>query len=416
MISRFAFTFLFCSLLGFASAQENGTPDYAHARGLALAGNHALAEQELTTLLSIYPLDLDARTLLGRVYAWQEKYDAAIAELEQVLERDPLHQDGRNALLDALLWSQRYAAAVPVAKQGLADYPLFADYQYKYARALYETGEEAAAAQSLAQLLQFNPAHEEGLSLQKQISDKSLRYTATVAAGIMLFSELYDPASYGYLQAERRNDWGKSILRLNMASRFAEQGLQGEIDLYPVLKDGLYGYLNYGYSGSVLFPEHRAGAELFGRLSAKAEGSLGLRWLSFDPANRVLLYTGSLSLYKGHMWYSIRPYLSTQERLGTGFSMTAQARRYFSNTLSYAELNASLGYSPDFRVIQAGSGLSGEEVFALQSQRIGIVLQKSLSRRWYAGFEGSLTHQEVLIAGTDYVWITNLLARASYRF
>ena len=416
LIARLTITLFLCLTGTALFAQEPAPADYAHAREEALAGRYAHAEKELLSLLEVYPQDLDARVLLGRVYAWQERYDAAITQLEQVLSADPEHQDGRNALLDALLWSKRYEQALPVVAQGLEDYPVFADFHYKQAWAQYETGQEEAAAQTLAQLFFLNPAHEAGLALQARMGLEHYRNTLTAAAGVMLFSELFDPASYAMLEGMRQHNWGKSLLRLNMNSRFGEQGWQGEIDLYPVIKDGLYGYLNYGYSGSFLFPEHRAGAEVFARVSAKAEGSLGLRWLSFDPANEVLLYTGSLSLYHRQMWYSLRPFVTSHERAGTGVSVGLQARRYFGNPLNFIELGVNVGYSPDFRIIQAGNGLSSEELFALQSQRIGLIVQKSLSQRWFIGFEGSLTHQEVQIADTDYLWITNLLARASFRF
>lgn len=198
------------------------------------------------------------------------------------------------------------------------------------------------------QLLTVNRSSEPAKSLKSQIQIAQLKYDASLIAGVDVFSSVYDPSLYASLQLSRNNRWGSSIVRINLANRFQTVGIHGEIDLYPSITDGVYGYLNYGFSRSSLFPAHRIGAEIYSKLPKSFEGSVGGRYLYFDDNRQVLIYTGSIGWYHKNLWFSLRPYVTPDINAGTSFSLGLDIRRYFSTLTTYLSLRGRYGYSPDF--------------------------------------------------------------------
>ena len=129
-----------------------------------------------------------------------------------------------------------------------------------------------------------------------------------------------DPWQLISLEYLRRGTPGVLVARVNYANRFDLSGLQYEVDVYPLIGERAYAYLNYGYSSDALFPEHRVGGEYFQGLPGGWEVSAGVRHLRFDES--VTLYTGSIGKYWGNNWLSFRPWvrsldgeLSTSGRL-----------------------------------------------------------------------------------------------------
>jgi YaiO family outer membrane protein len=385
------------------------------ARDEAFNGNRVKAREMLIYLLDKSPNYADVRILLGRTYAWDGDRERAKKAFKRVLESDPDNQDALNALIDVQMWGDEYKSALSTANIGIKYYPTFEDYIYKKASSLasLERFEEANA--TLNQLLEINPAHEKGLALRKSIKESQLRYSLNVRLGADFFSRNFDPAYYGSMQLSRNNDWGSSIGRINYSRRFNEAGIQGEVDLYPIIKKGVYGYLNYGFSKSSLFPDHRFGAEVFSKLPKSFEGSLGLRHLIFAPTS-FTIYTGSLGWYYKSMWLSARPFITPDKNAGTSFSIGLTARRYFNNPSTFLEFSGGFGYSPDIRTIQSGQGLATDEIFTLKAQRFGIGFNKLLKYNWIASLDTNFVHQELTFDLGNYVWITSIIGNITYRF
>ena len=130
-----------------------------------------------------------------------------------------------------------------------------------------------------------------------------------------------------------------------MAKRFGDTGFQYEIDAYPKISENNYGYLNYGFSQSSVFPDHRFGAEIFHSFPKAFEGSLGIRTLFFGSSD-VTIYTGSVGKYISNYWISLRSYV-TPGTTGTSVSGQLQMRRYFSDPENYIGLRLGYGVSPD---------------------------------------------------------------------
>lgn len=45
--------------------------------------------------------------------------------------------------------------------------------------------------------------------------------------------------------------------RINLANRYGITGIHGEMDAYPKISENNYGYMNYGFSQSDVFPKNR---------------------------------------------------------------------------------------------------------------------------------------------------------------
>ncbi|MFO7846660.1 MAG: YaiO family outer membrane beta-barrel protein [Balneolaceae bacterium] len=181
------------------------------------------------------------------------------------------------------------------------------------------------------------------------------------------FDQIFDPWNTGYVQLSRQTPYGSALARVNMGSRFETTGYQPQIDFYPSLVDGMYGYLNAGYSNSSIFPQYRFGAELFKSLPRAFEVSAGFRHLRFSESN-VTILTGSLTKYIGNYLFTARPYVTPND-LGVSSSLTLIARKYFSTADNYITMRGGFGFSPEERTFQLNVN---EEIFLLQSSYIGI--------------------------------------------
>ncbi len=229
------------------------------------------------------------------------------------------------------------------------------------------------------------------------------------------FSDTYGPMNSGFIELTRRTAYGSLFARLNYASRFGTRGIQAETDLYPRLTDGIYAYLSYGYSTSELYPRHRAGAELYTKLPSSYEGSVGLRHLFFGPASSVTIYTGSIGLYFGSYWISVRPYLIPNDA-GLTKSASVTLRRYLGDAENFISLKAGAGFSADERTIQSSTGFSGQEVFYLKSQTVGAGWQQGLSTYLLLVAMCDVTNQEISFKPGNYTTMYSLSLGLRARF
>lgn len=388
---------------------------FQRARETAFAGKREEARAMLLTILERSPNYMDVRIFLARTYAWDGMRAQARKELQTVLAQSPQHEDAFNALVDVEMWDDQFAHGLTVVNTALSYYPNSEDLLYKKASILNSLNKSDEAEIVLNQLLTINPSHEKGISLLNDLRKARMKYTAGVSYDLDMFSRTFNPAHALSAQLARANRWGSSIIRLNYAHRFSSNGIQPEIDLYPRIADGIYAYLNYGYSESDLFPQHRVGAELFTKLPASFEASAGVRYLYFGSTSKVTIYTGSLGWYYKSYWFSLRPYITPGEP-GTSFSTNLTVRRYFSDADNYIGLTGGYGFSPDDRRIQSAAGLSSDGIYILKSQRLAIAWQKTLKRNLILNTSLGVVHQELSFDQGKYVWITNIVVGIRKRF
>ena len=403
------FILLGCHTLSAQEWKDKSVDDiFSLAREKAFNGNREEARTMLTYILGKSPGYHDVRTLLGRTYAWDGQRDKAREEFKKVLDEKPRDEDALNARIDVEMWDSKYEQALAIADKALETYPNSQDFLYKRASCLSSLNLNDDALVTLSQLLTINPAHEKGLALLRTIKTQRLKYTLGVSYSVDIFNQAFDPAQYASLQLARANSWGSSIVRVNYANRFGTNGVQTEIDLYPKIADGVYAYLNYGFSLTSLFPDHRIGAELYSRLPKSLEGSLGIRYLDFGDTSKVMIYTGSLGWYFRSYWLSIRPYITPDSKTGTSASAVITLRRYFENRDQYIGLVTGFGFSPDERKFQTGSGFTSDGIYTLKSQRVGLTASFELKHNFIVLMSADVGRQQVLFNGGNYITITSL--------
>lgn len=208
-------------------------------------------------------------------------------------------------------------------------------------------------------------------------------YRIGVEYGYVSFgSDGPDPWHLATAELIRRGPAGALVGRVNWAERFGDSGVQLEADAYPRLSRRVFLFLNGGWSDSEVFPEARAGAELYLTMPGGIETSAGARRLWFRDSELTLV-TGSVGLYAGSYYLSLRPYVAPRDE-ADDVSGSLLVRRYFGGTESYATLVVGAGSTPSEAPLEF-------EVDRLTSQRVTLYGRHPVSRhlgvRWNAGWE-----------------------------
>lgn len=411
-----AATILFLSIVflcpGWAFSQEIDNVDTAfeEARQLAFDGEREEARKLAYAILEISPDYHDVRILIARTYSWDGQYNDSRRELAYVLENTPDHKDALMASIDNEIWAEKPDVAVQFATIATRYYPVDVPVLLKSANAHQSAGMDREVVLILNRVDQINPSNSEARELRRSIRISNQNYTLTGSYTYDHYSEVFGPAQKGHIQLARRTSIGSIIGRLNYGNRFDTIGFQPEIDFYPSIADGWYGYLNVGYTKSSIFPEFRAGAELHKRIPYGFELSLGFRYLKFQNSD-VIIYTGTITKYQGNWLFTFRPYI-TPSSVGISRSINLLARRYFAGPDNYVTFRGGFGFSPEERRFQDVSG----DVFFTESQFLGIDAFKSLSHTvsLFASFD--VAKQELSFSPGDFTEIYTFNGGIQIRF
>ncbi len=360
-------TMLLCIalLVAFASPTTAlaGQDRYDQARELAFAGDREGARVILRDLLTDSPNNWDARILLGRTLAWDKRYDEARAELQSVVQAKPRYADARNALVDVELWSDHPEQAIAVLDDGLAHDPNNTDFLLKKATAQKKIGLEGDAMVTLDRLLDRDPSNERAAEMFRSLRVERAQNKFGIGYGYTDMDTLSSAWHGASAQLSRRTPIGSFAVRMNWSRRFDSTAKQFEVDGYPRIMNGLYAYVNYGYSADRLYPNHRYGAELYANLPHGIELSGGFRHLVFDNSE-VTMYTGTVAKYVGNWWISLRPYI-TPKSAGTSQSYALTVRRYFGDRDTFVGVTAGGGSSP-------GELQDVTDLLRLDSRKVGV--------------------------------------------
>lgn len=357
---------------GFSQEIANVDSSFQQARELAFEGEREEARELARAILEIAPDYHDVRILIARTYSWDQQYENARQELKLVLDAEPGHSDALHAAIDNELWGGDPQQAVLHAITATRMYPTNETLLVKRAEAHLSAGQNQEALQILNIVEQLNPRNEQVRDIRRRIDLSGQNYTLSASFTYDRFSDVFDPWKNSYLQLSRSTPIGSVIARLNYSDRFGSTGIQPEIDIYPGIADGFYGYFNFGYTTSTLYPRIRIGGELYKRLPGGFEASFGFRHMRFE-SSEITIYTGSLSAYYQNWYISARPYL-TPGSTGLSRSFNLTLRRYLDGPENYFTLRGGFGFSPEERRFQDVSG----ELFLVHSQYAGLGLFKSL--------------------------------------
>lgn len=375
-------------------AQEKINLDvlFKKARTASFQGNRKQAREICKYILEKKPGYHDVRVFLGRLYSWDKEYDSARKELKKVLTDKPNHIDALSALIDVENWTDNLYLALKYCNQGLRIYPNNESFRMKKARILVRMEDFKAASESINQLLEANPSHKEALQLLERIQFSTQQYELSLRYRFDKFDrgEIdFGPWHFLTFELLRKLVLGSIIGRVNYASRnFGSRtvtGTQFELDAYPKIIKGIYGYLNAGYSSSSVFPKYRLGGELYRSFLRSFEVSLGIRYLDFSGSS-VLIYTGNLGKYYKNYWFSFRPFV-TSKSTGISFSGIFLMRRYFADADNYLTLLIGFGSTPVEIFFL-------EDIERLNSYKIELDVQKMITRTFLIEFRISFEKEE----------------------
>lgn len=269
----------------------NPEEEYSRIRSLAFDGNYAEAEPAARKLVKEYPEFGDARVLLGRIIAWQGRYDEAAAVIDTLLATEPQNTDALSALTDIRRWSRDRSQQVTAPTDIRAGY-MFDTYGEPYKR----------------------------------------------------FWQVFT------LGAGHRFSWGTAVASVNYGhinigepSNTSDGDFQLAAEAWPELTRNNYAYVAYAYSDGPWFPRHRAALEIWQSLPAGLAVSAGVNYYYFD--HNIFLGTVSLEKYFGQYWFSGRAYFHFKD-IGVTTSFFLNARRYLGTT-DYVQLTLGTGTAPD---------------------------------------------------------------------
>lgn len=381
------FSFILVAICSFSSgiAQSSYQVDslFRVAQNLAFAGNYSESRVHTAKIIADFPQHYDAALLQARTHLWEQSYDQGINEIRQIIQLDSNLHGAWQSLFDGYLWAARTEAALALydtLPQSLQQDPVFVLIKARIYNDLKNYHESLTLTEllivrhpNLAGIQRLHLNNLQKIQKQHMLLDYQFsNFDADIPNWHWLALE------YG-LQLKN----GPILLRATQISRFNLPSTQIELEYYPRLNDKTSLYAGLGIGQGVLFPNFRAGFEIFNMLPAAMEWSAGFRHIQFADA-AVTSYTLSLSKYYKNWWLNLRPFvIPTAGNVYLTYSL--QARRYFESSRHWLSVTAGLGNSPDmdFRLNRPELQVS-DQIFLLDALLVRIDYQLPIQFSWIA--------------------------------
>lgn len=365
--------FISCGTGAPAMAQVPVQGPVERARVLSDEGRRADALALLEGHLRESPRDVDARLVYGLILSWEGRYDQARDALQQVLTQTPEYLDARVALMNVEWWAGRTKEAIDLARQVLAR----------------EAG------------------HPQARLVLQRLEARSHPWMVGLSASRDSFADTFDPWTEMSVSAGRQTPAGSLIVRGSRADRFGDTDEMVEVEFYPSIRAGTYGFVGVGISPDhTLYPERRFSADLYQSLGWGVEVSIGYRQLAFAETTRI--YVGTLTKYLGNWMVTGKVFHVPDRDVGGSWSYHGQLRRYFgSSGTSFFGAGYSYGISrEDPRGV--------DDLVQLDANTGRLQVQLDLGPRIQFSGGGTLSRQERVFR--DPQWQTTLSAGLALRF
>ncbi|HEY5511576.1 MAG TPA: YaiO family outer membrane beta-barrel protein [Prolixibacteraceae bacterium] len=338
----------------------------------------------------------DAAVLMGRTYAWDQKYDSARIVLKKIIMAEPGYYDAVDALIDNELYCGNNLEAIKYADLGLSSHPNEASFLYKKARALNNSGNSLKASEILNHIISIDPTDKKAVDLLLSIKENKMINQLKLNYWADYFSDQDSWQFFSAALGRKTARFGTVILRYNNAERFSKVGHQLEIDAYPTLAKSVYLYFNTGISNATNFPISRLTLEPYFKLPKGFEFSAGIRYMNFDKtrlvaidSNKVIIYTGTIGKYIGSYWISVRPYFISGNKAWSK-SVNLTFRRYLDDADSYLSLVLGSGISPDVQQY------AYDPNYFLKSNKITLEYRQKMAKHFFLDLAGGFAREEIL--------------------
>ena len=321
----------------------------------------------------------DISVFLGRVYTWNKDTGSARAIFEELGKREVRDEDYFIAYASLEYWNDDNTKAIEIVDKGLSFHPKSEALWLLKARAYFADKNYKEAEDAIKNLLAINPKNTEAINLAVRINDLAAKNAISVTYNYSHFDKQFRDdwhiVSIGY---KRVTPIGSVILRANYANKFAENGIQAELEAYPRLSDMFYLYVGGAYSNDVgIFPKYRTGVSLNANLPHSFEAEIGYRQLYFS--NNIWMYTASVGKYYKNFWFNIRTYI-TPDNKNISHSYTGTVRYYTKSAQDYFAFQIGTGISPE----ESRNNLLENETFKLKTFKVGAEYNFSVKRNLFS--------------------------------
>ncbi|MDC6351534.1 YaiO family outer membrane beta-barrel protein [Zeaxanthinibacter sp. PT1] len=296
----------------------------------------------------------DIIALKPKSQTWMGKYDQARKRFNAYTSEDPYHQQAWVGAINNEMDAGNHNIALGLANKALEK--LSADQEILVLRAhLLKLIDPTATAS--------------GIEKKPVLKENYRANRVSVANQVDVFDQVFDPMYYGSVEYTRETPFGKIIPRILYSNRFNTEGLQYELELYPKISEKIYANISYAYSSSFIFPAQRGGAEVFANLPKGIEASLGARYYDFKKSD-ALVYTGSMGMYKGNYYVSLRPFITPRTGQPVSLSGSLLARKYTRTKDDFWGIRLGVGYNTDLKQLRRDDTLLSETILFVSSQQL----------------------------------------------
>jgi YaiO family outer membrane protein len=376
-----------------ADAQNLTADDFFKA-----ARNKAFNDKDYTTAvqlakkaLELNPQYIDVTIFIGRAYAWNKQPDSARIFFQVALRQKPEIEDIYAGYTDLEYWSHNYDEALSIVKQGLYYHPSSTSLLMREAKVLHAQRKFRDAIVVVDTVLQLDKNNTEARTLASQIRDNISRNRLGLKYDFITFDKQFaNPWHLLSMDYTRQTKMGPLTARVNYANRFNTNGLQYELESYPVFSKTFYAYLNTGYSDDVgIFPKWKAGASLYANLPKAFETEIGIRYIYFSSS--VFVYTLYVGKYYKSFLLGARTYL-TPVASNISQSYSVMARYYYGGIDDYIGLNIGAGISPDDRRVN----IQLNSAYKLRTYTAELTLRHAIRKLNVVVLNLSILNQEYL--------------------
>ena len=346
--------------------------------------------------LQLSPNYIDLVVFMGSLYTWKKDTDSARYFFEKAISRKPEYVNTYSAYSDMEFWSDRDSASLLVLDRGLKYHPSSVALLSRKARVLEELRDYRAAAYYADSALRIDRRDADALGVRRRIQDYISGNRIGLKYDYVYFDKQFnDPWQLLAIDYTRQTSVGSVTGRINYANRFANNGLQFEVDAYPRISKTFYAYVNAGYAHNLdtsdVFPKWRTGLSLFANLPSGFEAEAGVRYLYFTSGTDF--YTAYLGKYIGNFLLGARTFL-TPAANKSSHSYNVTARYYFGAIDDYINLLLGYGISPDDRAVAPQLTVAN-----LKTYKAEAIFRKSVKRLNIFTANASIANQE-FIQGT----------------
>ncbi len=364
-------------------------PSFESAYALAYEGKTNTAHNILYTLINEPETEEETSILWARTLSWRGDYDGARSAFNTILSKN---KNNRAAWLGAIkneLYAKNYHTALGIVNKALLHKSNDPELQRLRAiaidgingivysdKAWYNVDSKIARSSSKPKKETAKVVERDTLQNvhKTPVTEEQLKNTVSVNSSVTFYDKRFDPITTSSISYNRQTPYGVIIPRINNSNRLGKNGIQLDVDLYPKITKGVYAYLNYGYSESDLYPNHKMGGEVYYNHKSGIEFSAGGRFINFATKD-VKSITNSLGYYTGNYYFSLRSYITPEADNLTNVSGNLLIRKYLKDAENFMGINVGVGFSPELRQFTSGDQLLAETLLYIESQRLSFEYQ-----------------------------------------